>query len=374
MLSHVFVFVIADSSQVGFALVSLLFVFGCLGCVVGAAANVYLTDRYGFGTVMVVGAIAQVIGYAVASPAPPFSVLVLGYAINGLGVALQDAGANAYVASLKDNASVKMGLLHAVYGVGALSAPLVSAQFAGLPRWSFHYLVSLGISVSNFVALIAVFRFKTQDKCLTEIGQPPVASTRGDNLYGQIFKLKNLHLLGFFVLIYVGVEVTVGGWIVTYMRDVRGGGPSSDYISSGFFGGLTVGRLALLWVNKLVGERRVIFLYVLIAITLELVIWLVPSIIGDALAVSLVGLVLGPIYPIVMNHSACILPPRLLAGCIGWIAGFGQAGSALLPFLTGALASAKGIQSLHPLLVSMMTFMLVLWVIVPGNPRPSRDN
>ncbi|KAG5219723.1 Protein transport protein [Salix suchowensis] len=34
---------------------------------------------------------------------------------------------------------------------------------------------------------------------------------------------------------------------------------------------------------------------------------------------------------------------------IGWIAGFGQAGSAVIPFMTGALASKYGIQSLQPL-------------------------
>ena len=82
---------------------------------------------------------------------------------------------------------------------------------------------------------------------------------------------------------------------------------------------------------------------------LELVIWLVPSLISSAIAVSFVGMVLGPIYPIVMNHAGRILPPRLLAGCIGWIAGFGQAGSAFLPFITGALASTKGIQTIQPL-------------------------
>ena len=48
-------------------------------------------------------------------------------------------------------------------GAGALVAPLVSTQFSQLPRWSFHYLASLGIALSNTVMLIAVFRFKTQD-------------------------------------------------------------------------------------------------------------------------------------------------------------------------------------------------------------------
>lgn len=41
---------------------------------------------------------------------------------------------------------------------------------------------------------------------------------------------------------------------------------STGYISSGFFGGLALGRVALLWVNKVVGERRVLFIYGTIAL------------------------------------------------------------------------------------------------------------
>lgn len=83
--------------------------------------------------------------------------------------------------------------------------------------------------------------------------------------------------------------------------------------------------------------------------SLELVVWLVPSLIGGGVAISFVGLLLGPIYPIVINHAARVLPPWLLTGCIGWISGFGQAGSAFLPFVTGALASKVGIKGLQPL-------------------------
>lgn len=86
--------------------------------------------------------------------------------------------------------------------------------------------------------------------------------------------------------------------------------------------------------------------------SLELVVWLVPSLIGGSVAVSFVGVLLGPVYPIVMNHSARILPHWLLTGSIGWIAGFGQAGSAFLPFLTGVIAGKAGIWALQPLYVT----------------------
>ena len=82
---------------------------------------------------------------------------------------------------------------------------------------------------------------------------------------------------------------------------------------------------------------------------MQFIIWFVPSLIGNAIAVAISGVFLGPIYPIVMNQAALILPPRLLTGCVSWIGGFGQAGSAFIPFVTGVLASTKGIESIQPL-------------------------
>jgi fucose permease len=99
----------------------------------------------------------------------------------------------------------------------------------------------------------------------------------------RILRNVTVQIMAIFLLVYVGVEVTIGGschlihgvplflchtigWIVTFIIKVRGGGPSSGYVSSGFFGGLTFGRVALLWINKMVGERRVIFIYAILAI------------------------------------------------------------------------------------------------------------
>lgn len=81
------------------------------------------------------GAIAQVVGYVIEAAAPPFPAFVLGYFVNGFGLALQvkahissalstplihlspqDAGANGYVSSFSGGTETKMGIMHAVYG------------------------------------------------------------------------------------------------------------------------------------------------------------------------------------------------------------------------------------------------------------------
>ncbi|ESK90172.1 hypothetical protein Moror_7761 [Moniliophthora roreri MCA 2997] len=349
--------------RVSDTVVSLIFIFACLGFLTGAFVNVWLSDRWGFGKVIAFGSVLQVIAYTLQSPALPFPVFVMAYTINGAGLAIQDAQANGFVAALKDE--TKMGILHAVYGLGALCSPLVSTQFAQLTHWSFNFLCSLGIAVVNTILLVVIFRGRNQDDLLAETGVPPGEKGNSEHsTFRQILTQRNVHLMAFFILVYVGVEVTIGGWIVTFVIRERQGGPSSGYISSGFFGGLTFGRVALLWLNALIGEHRVMFLYAILAIGLELVVWLVPSLIGGAVSISLVGVLLGPMYPITMNHAGRVLPRWLLTGSIGWIAGFGQAGSAVIPFMTGALAGRFGIWSLQPLLVSMMAVMTILWALV----------
>ncbi|KAK7044710.1 MFS domain-containing protein [Favolaschia claudopus] len=366
--------------NVSFLVVSLTFVLSCIGFISGAIMNVHWTDKLGFGRMIVLGALLQIVGYSIQAPAPPFPLFVISFIFNGFGIAIQNAQANAYVASLKHNSELYMGMLHASYGAGALSSPLAATQFAQLQHWSFHYLVSLGLALSNTIVLTLTFRGRTQDECMALVGEEAPSgetSTSDRSNFRQILSLKSVHVMALFILVYVGVEVTIGGWITTYIIDVRGGGPSAGYISSGFFGGLMVGRVALLWLNKLVrralepyvGERRVLYIYAVLAIGMEFVVWFVPSLIGGAVAVSLVGLVLGPIYPIVMNQAGRVVPRWLLSGSIGWIAGFGQAGSALLPFMTGAIASKTGIKALQPLLISMMAMFPILWALVPSSPR-----
>ncbi|KAJ7079361.1 major facilitator superfamily domain-containing protein [Mycena crocata] len=357
--------------NVGFLVVSLTFVLSSLGFISGALINVHWTDKRGFGQMMVFGAACQVAAYTIQAPAPPFPLFLISFAINGIGIAIQNAQNNAYVASLRQNPELYMGMLHASYGAGALSSPLVATQFAQMQHWSFHYLVSLGIAVLNVTILILTFRFRTQDECLALAGEAAVEPNTNDQAtsFRHILSIKAVHFLAFFIFVYVGVEVTIGGWITTYIIDVRGGGSSAGYISSGFFGGIMVGRLALLWLNKMIGEQRVLYLYAFLAIGLELVIWFVPSLIGGAVAVSLIGVFLGPMYPIVMNRAGRAIPRWLLSGSIGWIAGFGQVGSAFLPFITGAIASKTGIRALQPFLISLMALFPVVWALVPSSRR-----
>ncbi|TBU43542.1 MFS general substrate transporter [Dichomitus squalens] len=355
--------------HVGYTIVSLIFLISCLGSIVGSCTFLYLTDRFGFGVVIVVASISMMVGYCLEAAAVPFPLFVISYFFNGYGSAHLNAGTNAFLASLSvGKASTRMGILHASYGLGAMTAPLVSTQFSGLFRWSFVYFTHLGIVLTAALLQSAVFRFRSQEQCWQDIGQPPPEQDSDGWLarYKKVFRLRAVHLMALFAFIYVGHEVTVGSWIVTYIIKQRHGGHSSGYISSGFFGGLMLGRIALLPVSKLVGERRVVYVYICSVIGLELIVWLVPNLYSGAVCVSFVGFFLGPIFPILMNHAGRVLPPDCISGAIGWVGSWGAAGAAVFPFITGAIASKAGIGALQPVLVAMMSLLFIIWITVPS--------
>ncbi|TFY77311.1 hypothetical protein EWM64_g6699 [Hericium alpestre] len=324
------------------------------------------------------GSLFQVATYAMLAPAGPFPMNVLAYSLTGFGMALQNAGGNGFVGSLKNDTSTKFGLLHGAYGVGAFLAPLAATHFAQTRHWSYHFFISLGLAVSNTASLALIFRFRSQDEIMAEAGREPGdVGTAGDSKMRQILSLKVVHYLALFAIIYIGVEVTLGGWIVTFIIRERQGGPNAGYISSGYFGGLTLGRISLIWLNRKIGERHALFIYCLICIgsvfshprpslvhltlahltlahftpraDLKSPSGAVPSLIENALAVSVIGLLMGPMYPILVNYAKGIIPGWLLTGSLGWITGIGQSGSAVLPFVAGLLASKFGIASMQPL-------------------------
>ena len=101
-----------------------------------------------------------------------------------------------------------------------------------------------------------------------------------------------------------------------------------------------------------------------------MIVWLVPSFTAAVISVCVIGLLLGPMFPIVMTHAARVLPRHLVNGAVGWMAACGAGGSALLPFITGTIASNLGIESLQPLCVFSNPRLKSLKVIIPdSNPN-----
>lgn len=182
----------------------------------------------------------------------------------------------------------------------------------------------------------------------------------------QAFKLKTVLLGALFIFAYQGAEVSISGWVISFLIDTRNGNPSAvGYVTSGFWGGITVGRFLLSPVAQKIGEKRFVYGLIAGAIAFQLLVWLVPNIITDAVSVALVGLLIGPIYP-----SATVVFSRAIAkqdqiNGLSVISAFGSSGGAVAPFVVGLAAQAVGTFVLHPIAIGLFVTMSVSWFALP---------
>lgn len=104
-------------------------------------------------------------------------------------------------------------------------------------------------------------------------------------------------------------------------------------------------------------------------LVLQLLAWLVPNVIGDAVSVALLGLLLGPVYPCAQTVFARLLPRAIQVPAIGFISSAGSSGGAVVPFLTGLLAQKVGPFVLHPVCLGFYVVMIACWAAMPQSRK-----
>lgn len=103
----------------------------------------------------------------------------------------------------------------------------------------------------------------------------------------------------------------------------------SGLTATGFWLGITVGRVVLGFVTPKIGERLAITIYLTCACGFELLFWLVPQFIVSAIAVSIVGLFIGPLFPSAVVVATKLLPRELHVAAIGFASAVGGGGAAV---------------------------------------------
>jgi fucose permease len=81
------------------------------------------------------------------------------------------------------------------------------------------------------------------------------------------------------------------------------------------------------------------------------------------------GFFLGPLFPAAVVVMTRLLPKHLHVSAIGFAAAFGGSGGAIFPFAVGALAQAKGVQVLQPIILALL---VVIWLLWCGLPRTGK--
>ncbi|KAG9075068.1 hypothetical protein FS749_013306, partial [Ceratobasidium sp. UAMH 11750] len=296
-----------------------------------------------------------------------------------------------------------LGWLHGCYGIGAFASPLIGQTLLARGwQWPRFFLISVCLSLINTAGTIYTFHttkeefiaekakarqehdaFELQSRVTSEGAeeQPDEATPRRvsrrsrSRTAGERSAMRMtlsqpfVWIFALFLCTYTGSETTNGGWIVTFLLTERNANPDTvGYVASGFWGGLALGRLCLGQASPYIGikrEKHLVHVYIGVALLMTVLVWKVPSFVGNAFCTAIVGFVLGPIFPTSLSLATKLLPTEIHMTALATMSSFASIGSALYPFVTGALANAKGVAVLQPVMLGILSVMAGLWCLFP---------
>ena len=249
--------------HIGYAIVSLIFITNALGFILAAPLTQWLEHRLGRSRTVMVCQVPLFAGYLIMVCKAPFPAVVFSFFLIGLGIAVNLALNNVFIANLT-NATELMGIIHGFYGVGGTVAPLIATALASNgAHWTFFYFINLALTAFNLV--LAGWDFKGYEmdmpvQALAAQHRDVEGLAKRKNLIWKAVKTKATLCGALFIFAYQGAEVSISGWIVSFLINYRNGDPAHvGYVSAGFWAGITVGRFVLSYPARRLGERLAVF-------------------------------------------------------------------------------------------------------------------
>ncbi len=162
-----------------------------------------------------------------------------------------------FVSNLASSTTL-LGIFQGCYGIGGVIGPLIATSLVSRGvSWSRYYLLTLGIAVIRVFSSSWSFWHYERDTLLplmSTLEQTASRQQASANAVGnskgkwQSFKAilgnKPTFLGALFIFAYQGAEVSISGWVISFLVQYRNGDLTRvGYVTAGFWGGITLGKL-----------------------------------------------------------------------------------------------------------------------------------
>jgi fucose permease len=323
----------------------------------------YLTSSFAGGSLvgrLGIGRLLTGSGLLVAASAlawcltPSFVLVVLGGCVAGLGAGAIDAAVNAYAARHFTPGTITW--LHACWGLGAMVGPLVmtAAIAAGL-GWRAGY-AGLALALFALSAAFAATRALWDDAPAgaAESGLAP-ATIR------EAFASPPVRANALLFFVYAGSETSAGQWAYSLLTEARGLAPATAGLAASvYWGSIFAGRLAFGAIAHRVSPATLLRVSLTAAPMAAALVWLSRGPVGAFAGLFALGLVLAPIFPLLIAETPARVGERHAAHAIGFQVAAATLGAGTLPALAGILMRHAGLEALGPFLLAAAATLLVL--------------
>jgi FHS family Na+ dependent glucose MFS transporter 1 len=331
---------LAAQTQTQLTTISLLFTSLSLGYLIGSLQGGRLYDRVPGHPVMAMGLLIMAAMLAVV----PFMsrLWLLGLAVLTLGITsgAVDVGGNTLLVWVYGRqVGPFMNGLHFCFGLGSFLSPIIVAQalrVGGDITWAYWAL-----SLLILPGALWLFRLASPKAQVDSIDEAMVQ--RSPKRYRPTRSGRGLLvLIVLFFFLYVGAEAGFGGWIFTYAVALKlGSETTAAYLTSAFWGALTLGRLLGIPLAARIRPRWIL-LADLVGCLISLGVLLLWS---DSLAATWIGTLglgfsMASIFPTVISLAERRM--KITGQITGWFLAGSSIGGMFLPWLIGQLFDTVG--------------------------------
>lgn len=331
--------------------ISLIFVFISLGYLVGSFLSGQAYDRFPGHRLMAFSLV--IIGAASwAVPLVGSLWLLLGFFFAlGFAKGALDVGCNTLLLWIHgDKVGPFLNGLHFFFGVGAFVAPLILAQVlaaTGDIHWLFWVCALACVPLAIWLWMLP---------------EPSSAAPQSAQKEASSFPVFPVFLAVVLFILYVGLEIGFGSWVYAYALNL---GLETEitaaYLTSGFWGAFTLGRLLGVWTAARARPRTILFLD-LVGCLLNVMVILTWR--DSTLALWIgslgLGLCMASIFPAILMLAGERM--RVTGAITGWFLVGSGAGNMLLPWLIGQAFVLAGPQAM-PLIVLVDVIILFLALV-----------
>ncbi len=257
-------------------------------------------------------------------------LLVLRFFSFGLGLGLTMTATSMLIGTTYLNKrGSALSLLNAYWAVGAALCPAITSLW--IRRWPPTYLfLSVGVVLAMILTVIAQYRSVFLSAFNAPVGMETMER-----------RLPYLMIFAVLASLYVGVEVSIGGWMMTFVHrmPITSKSWAPPIATSFFWIALLSGRMLAPAVLRRLSEAQLLNLCIAIGFASAVVLLLSHSPAAILFSAAAVGLTLGPIFPLCIAKALAFMhdSPK-----IKWIFSFSGSGGAVLPWMTGKLSAHTG--------------------------------
>ncbi len=333
--------------------ISYIFVLRSLGYMSGSLLAGRLYDRVK-GHPLMGGAILLIVAMMFLVPVVPF-LWLLAVVVLFLGCAegLTDVGGNTLLMWVhRDELKAFMNGLHFFFGLGALLSPIIVGQVLQRTddiNWAYWILAALMIP-----GALWLFRLPSPKPIVTQENAPahrPAAPVL-------------VALLAVFMFLYVGSEVSYGGYVSKYAIDSRLAPDAiAAYLASGFWGALTAGRFIAIPLSSRFTPRTILLIDLLIVLVgMAIVVFLPASLAMLWLGTVIVGIGMASIFPTVLILAEQNM--TITASVTSWFFVGSSLGGMVLPWLIGQLFPRIGPYAMTLVIATGVALNMILFFAV----------